>query len=994
MRQISPPGKNEADVGNCSCNASTTGRKYGQLILSSLLFTLLLPRPTRAEVVLDGSMGRSGDIAGPNYLITSDLGRQVGANLFHSFTSFNLEESENAIFSGPNGINNIIARVTGGTPSSLDGGIIATANFFFMNPSGIVFGPHASIGVNGSFHATTADYLRLGSDGTISATTPEQSLLTVSPPSAFGFTTATPKGITVNGAPLVGSAGASLSLVAGDISLHDSTLYAMNGEINLVSAASVGEVELTGNGEVLTSGFSRFGSIRLDDDWRTAFIDTQGNPIGNLDADGIVMRGDAFIMDGGLLYSKTYGPDDGHGIDISLTGEMRLGNTGSNPSPATILSQTMGSGQASDITIAADTITLADASQVGSLTTDTGRSGALSLAERLLTVTGKSQLVTQTAGDGGAGDIVIDTEFLKVEGGGHIASDTFASGNGGGITLHADQEIRVEGVVQEEGAGLTHSAIQSTARQGSHGHSGALTITTPSLMLDNQANISTQTLGSGDAGAMAIDVDTLTIRGGATVDSNTWSSGTGGAIDISANESITLDGFVTDPSGQYSRSSIQSAADSGSTGTGGSITLATPNLNVEDHAAITTKTLGSGNAGTITVETESLHLNGEINSSTGGAGNGEEIVIHATREVLIEGYVEQALGHYFNAGIYSEVGQESSGHGGTITLTTPSLALEDFSFISTAVTWEVDPGRAIGTGNAGDIALAVDSLKVHGGSVISSDTAGVGQGGMISVTAKDGIDIQGFFKKNTGELTPSEISAGTRGPGRGGSLFIVTPSLQLSDHGGISVETSGDGRGGDLALTTDQLDLQTQAKVSSESTGTGLAGDITIAAANRLTLTNSAITAATTDADGGNIHIDPELMLLRQSDITATVKGGTGNGGNIDLAADNLVLDRSRIIANAEAGNGGNISLASQVFLKTPDTMVSASSRFGIQGTVVVYAPLVDVTAGLVTLPEKFLDGESFTAKRCVDNAQEASSLVVKGRDGVPARPDTLISTP
>src|SRR5579864_7785572 len=117
-----------------------------------------------AQVVLDGKFGTSGALAGPNYAITAAMGLTKGNNLFHSFTQFDLKAGDVATFSGPANIQNILSRVTGGNPSSINGTIrsdIAGANFFLINPSGIVFGPNAAVDVSGSFAATTANYLKL-----------------------------------------------------------------------------------------------------------------------------------------------------------------------------------------------------------------------------------------------------------------------------------------------------------------------------------------------------------------------------------------------------------------------------------------------------------------------------------------------------------------------------------------------------------------------------------------------------------------------------------------------------------------------------------------------------------------------------------------------------------------------------------------------------------------------------------------------------------------
>ena len=97
----------------------------------------------------------------PNYAITPDLGQQTGGNLFHSFSTFNLATGEQANFSAGNGIQNIIARVTGGEVSSINGTINSeSASLWMINPAGWLFGADAKINVNGAFHVSTADSVR------------------------------------------------------------------------------------------------------------------------------------------------------------------------------------------------------------------------------------------------------------------------------------------------------------------------------------------------------------------------------------------------------------------------------------------------------------------------------------------------------------------------------------------------------------------------------------------------------------------------------------------------------------------------------------------------------------------------------------------------------------------------------------------------------------------------------------------------------------------
>ena len=161
-----------------------------QLILLGLgLFSIL--GTARAQVVLDGSFGTSGALTGPNYNITAAVGLTRGNNLFHSFSQFDLKAGDVATFNGPANIQNILSRVTGNSASSIDGTIrsdIPGANFYFINPSGVIFGPHASVDVSGAFAVSTANYLKLA-DGAkfVAALGADDSMLSSAPVVAFGF---------------------------------------------------------------------------------------------------------------------------------------------------------------------------------------------------------------------------------------------------------------------------------------------------------------------------------------------------------------------------------------------------------------------------------------------------------------------------------------------------------------------------------------------------------------------------------------------------------------------------------------------------------------------------------------------------------------------------------------------------------------------------------------------------------------------------------------
>ena len=100
-------------------------------------------------------------------------------------------------------IKNVISRVTGGQASTIDGTFRSTipgANVYFLNPSGVIFGGNASLDVQGSFHASTADYLKF-KDGVKFETgvATANPVLTTATPEGFGFLDDTPAKIEILG---------------------------------------------------------------------------------------------------------------------------------------------------------------------------------------------------------------------------------------------------------------------------------------------------------------------------------------------------------------------------------------------------------------------------------------------------------------------------------------------------------------------------------------------------------------------------------------------------------------------------------------------------------------------------------------------------------------------------------------------------------------------------------------------------------------------------
>ncbi|MEM9540125.1 MAG: filamentous hemagglutinin N-terminal domain-containing protein [Cyanobacteria bacterium P01_E01_bin.42] len=155
----------------------TPHTKICTFLAISLSSLLGISPESAAQIVPDNTLNGENSIATPqgnpnDLLITG--GARRNAALFHSFQEFNINELQQVYFTNPDGIFNILTRVTGENFSQILGtlGVDGSANFFLINPNGIYFGENARLDLRGSFTATTADSIFID-NLEFSATNPE-----------------------------------------------------------------------------------------------------------------------------------------------------------------------------------------------------------------------------------------------------------------------------------------------------------------------------------------------------------------------------------------------------------------------------------------------------------------------------------------------------------------------------------------------------------------------------------------------------------------------------------------------------------------------------------------------------------------------------------------------------------------------------------------------------------------------------------------------------
>lgn len=204
-----------------------------------------------AQSITAADGGTSINIVGNRSDIT---GNQVsGINQFHSFTNFNVDAGKTANFI-PNNVNiqNILSRVTGGTPSQIQGIIQSSGgvNLFLMNPSGILFGNGASLNVPGSFTATTANAIGFGNNNWFNAAGNNNFANLTNTPNQFAFTSANP-GAIVNAGNLKLSANQSLNLIGGTV-INTGTISTSGGNITIAAVEGGKAVQITPGNSLLS----------------------------------------------------------------------------------------------------------------------------------------------------------------------------------------------------------------------------------------------------------------------------------------------------------------------------------------------------------------------------------------------------------------------------------------------------------------------------------------------------------------------------------------------------------------------------------------------------------------------------------------------------------------------------------------------------------------------------------------------------------------------
>ncbi|MDZ8188419.1 MAG: filamentous hemagglutinin N-terminal domain-containing protein [Nostoc sp. ChiSLP02] len=733
-------------------------------------------------------------------------------------------------------------------------------------------------------------------------------------------------------------------------------IFGKNAELNIggsfvTTTASAMEFGNQGvfsatNPESSSSLLSVNPSALLFNQIKTAFIENNSVGLDVPNGNSLLLVGGDINMDGGGLFAfdgriELGGSSGGGKVGLQLEGNNLHLSFPNDVALADILltnrailnASGEGGGyiqvQGRDVTLKNNSAIFAD-----TLRSKNGR-GIFIRAEQL-NIEGGSSVNANTFSSGVGGNVSIKTGRLLVREGGRVSSSTLSAGEGGALEVTTTESVEIIGM----------SVLNSQSYES--GDAGDLTIQTRQLIVRDEGQVSSTTYGAGNAGDLTIQTEQLIVRDGGQVVSGTFGEGFGGALTVNASDSIELIG--TEPEGRFTRGLI---TQSDGTGDARDLTITTGKLIVRDGARVSSATTNQGKSG--------------------------DIQVNAFKFVNLSG-----VGSFgFSSGLFAST--SGVGQGGNITVDTSAFQVANGAVLS---------AKTVAEGNSGNITVNANTFEAVNGGQVLTNTRSRGRTGNIILNATNSITLSGSDSTYADRLSQF------------GSNFInnegAESGLFASNNSRVSV------KGGDIFVNARILNVQDSAKIAVNNLGTGRGGNIQIQAGN-LTLKNQAlISAETFSSQGGNIEIGLKgILLLRQSSRISTNAGTAqqpGNGGNIAINAPSGFIvavpsENSDITANAFTGKGGRIDIKVNgiygiQFRESPTLFsdITASSEFGIQGTVELNTPDIDPNSGLVELPAVPVDTE--VAQGCSAGSSIAKSqFTITGRGGLPPNPGEALNT-
>jgi large exoprotein involved in heme utilization and adhesion len=440
----------------------------------------------------------------------------------------------------------------------------------------------------------------------------------------------------------------------------------------------------------------------------------------------------------------------------------------------------------------------------------------------------------------------------------------------------------------------------------------------------------------------------VSLTQGAVID---VTSGNGGFVTVNANNLEILDGSTIIAGIGEGLGALESQAGDITLNVADRLTLQGEANTSSSRISNVVNTNGLGNAGNVIINTASLEGIGNfaIGSFTFGQGDAGQVIVTASENVSFAGL------EGFSPGIASAVADGATGNGNDIIINASSLSLSNQTQLVTSTSGDGNAGNitvnatdsislsdgsgwqaaTFGEGNGGNIEISTANLSLTDGSTIIGTTFGQGDAGAVNINATGDINIDGENSEGLSSSVDSRVGIDTEGnaaEGNAGGISISTNNLTLTNGGTVNASTFGQGNAGLVKIDADNILVDGAGVVSGVAeTGVGDAGGIEITT-GELALTNGGVVDGRTlgQGDAGELKIqaDESISLSNSSRITSTVgTGAVGNGGNINISANNLTLTEGSQVQTGVFGTvenvPGGIGNAGDVNLDIRDTLTA-----------------------------------------------------------------------
>ncbi|MEG3909829.1 CHAT domain-containing protein [Microcoleus sp. w2-18bC1] len=846
----------------------------------------ITPAPDRTGTAVTGP----GTGSPPRYDIKGGTPSRDGANLFHSFTRFNLNPGETANFISNPSVKNILGRVVGGDASLINGLIQVSggnSNLLLMNPAGIIFGTNARLDVSGSFFATTASGIGFD-NGWFNGTGAIDYAALVGTPNAFVF--GSQPGSIVNAGNLAVGTGQNLTLLGGTV-ISTGQLSAPGGQITVAAVHGENLVRLSQNGLLLSLEVSPAAGVS----------GSEAVPFSPL----TLPR----LLSGPGVANAT-------GITTNAQGEVVL--TGSQTVPA-----------------GAGTALVAGSADVSA------RGGAGGSVNVLGDKVGLLGAKIEASGPDGGGTVRIGGDYrgegtvpnarmTYVDGKSSIAANATESGNGGRVFVWADNTTAFLGSISANGVSATGTAgvggfVEVSGKQrlifnGTVDTSGTNGLGT--LLLDPENILITDSPeAAGDAAIIANNniLSTGTVPGQENNSEPSLTISATALESMSATANVVLEALnditIADLadnllSFQATTGSVTFRADADRSGAGvfsmnSGDTISTAGGAIAISGSQITAGNLSSNGGNISLISPGTTVANNISSSNPSTGSSGNILLEGLNVTApkIDASGSKATGNV-TVTARNVLGVSSiAGGSGNITLTGNEINLtgakNSVSGTGFLVLQPWSPGQNIAIGGSGDVGTNI-YLNLTASDLGSLENGFAG----ITIGRSNGIGsilIANDFTFYDPLIIQSPAGLGT---------ITTTNSLTAADNASITLKADGNIRTGNI--TTNNQEIRIASTAGNVTTGQLLTGtartintsvnpseDIGNSAGDVSVTAQGTVTAGAIDTRGDRAG---KVTLTGRNGVTAGAieAGGAQTGGDITLTGNEIDLtgDKNSIASN------------------------------------------------------------------------------------------------